>query len=267
MIDSSEAQKPELIRRYIVVGSRRFSNYWWAFVILLGGFGFLLTGISSYLSFNLLPFINEKNILFFPQGLVMCFYGILGLIFSCYLWLTIFWGVGGGFNEFNKRQGIVRIFRWGFPGKNRRIDLSYDIKDIEAIRVEIKEGLNPRRILYIRVKGNTTVSNQTSDIRTDKNEVFVKPKVVLKGDVKKAMLVKDNENLLPASNDKKFNINPVESSLMKGKKNVVGITKNLSLQNKRDIPLTRIGQPTTLEDIEKQAAELAKFLQVSLEMI
>jgi hypothetical protein len=54
---------------------------------------------------------------------------------------------------------------------------------------------------------------------------------------------------------------------MKGKKNVVGITKNLSSQNKRDIPLTRIGQPTTLEDIEKQAAELAKFLQVSLEMI
>lgn len=248
MIDSSEVQKPELIRRYIVVGSRRFSNYWWASVILLGGFGFLLTGISSYLSFNLLPFINEKNILFFPQGLVMCFYGILGLIFSCYLWLTIFWGVGGGFNEFNKKQGIVRIFRWGFPGKNRRIDLSYDIKDIEAIRVEIKEGLNPRRILYIRVKGNTTVPNK--------------------------MLVKDNENLLPASNDKKLSINPLtnrrfvsDSSLMKGKKNLVGITKNLSLQNKRDIPLTRIGQPTTLEDIEKQAAELAKFLQVSLEMI
>ena len=232
MIDPSETQKPELIRRYIVVGSRRFSNYWWASVILLGGFGFLLTGISSYLNFNLLPFINEKNILFFPQGLVMCFYGILGLIFSCYLWLTIFWGVGGGFNEFNKRQGIVRIFRWGFPGKNRRIDLAYDIKDIEAIRVEIKEGLNPRRILYIRVKGKTTVSNVTSN--------------TVKGSV---------------------NSDVKETVLVKGQKNAVGITKNLSLQNKRDIPLTRIGQPTTLEDIEKQAAELAKFLQVSLEMI
>ena len=232
MIDPSETQKPELIRRYIVVGSRRFSNYWWASVILLGGFGFLLTGISSYLNFNLLPFINEKNILFFPQGLVMCFYGILGLIFSCYLWLTIFWGVGGGFNEFNKRQGIVRIFRWGFPGKNRRIDLAYDIKDIEAIRVEIKEGLNPRRILYIRVKGKTTVSNVTSNTSKGSGNSDVK-----------------------------------ETVLVKGQKNAVGITKNLSLQNKRDIPLTRIGQPTTLEDIEKQAAELAKFLQVSLEMI
>lgn len=95
--------------------------------------------------------------------------------------------VGGGFNEFNKKEGIVRIFRWGFPGKNRRIDLVYYIKDIEAIRVELKDGLNPRRTIYLRVKG------------------------------------------------------------------------------KRDIPLTRIGQPMTLEEIEKQAAELAKFLQVSLE--
>lgn len=232
MINSSETQKSELIRRYVVVGSRRFSNYWWASIILLGGFGFLLTGISSYLNFDLLPFINSKNILFFPQGLVMCFYGILGLIFSCYLWLTLFWGVGGGFNEFNKKQGIVRIFRWGFPGKNRRIDLSYDIKDVESIRVEIKEGLNPRRILYIRVKGNTTFSSPSQN-----------------------------------SEAKLSSKTPVKSSLAKNKNNIVGIPKDPSFQNKRDIPLTRIGQPTTLEDIEKQAAELAKFLQVSLEMI
>ncbi len=232
MINSSETQKSELIRRYVVVGSRRFSNYWWASIILLGGFGFLLTGISSYLNFDLLPFINSKNILFFPQGLVMCFYGILGLIFSCYLWLTLFWGVGGGFNEFNKKQGIVRIFRWGFPGKNRRIDLSYDIKDVESIRVEIKEGLNPRRILYIRVKGNTTFSPPSQN-----SEAKVSSKT------------------------------SVKNSSTKDKNNVVGLPKDSSFQSKRDIPLTRIGQPTTLEDIEKQAAELAKFLQVSLEMI
>nr|YP_009105122.1 hypothetical chloroplast RF4 [Edaphochlorella mirabilis]AIT93793.1 hypothetical chloroplast RF4 [Edaphochlorella mirabilis] len=187
MVDSYEIQESDLIRRYIVVGSRRFSNYWWASIIFLGAFGFLLTGLSSYLQLDLFPFIQSKDILFFPQGLVMCFYGILGLFFSIFLWLTLFWSVGGGFNEFNKKDGIVRIFRWGFPGKNRRIDLLYSIKDVEAIRVELKEGLNPRRTIYIRVKG------------------------------------------------------------------------------KRDIPLTRIGQPMTLEEIETQAAELAKFLQVSLE--
>jgi len=195
MTDSYETPESDLIRRYIVIGSRRLSNYWWALVIFLGGLGFLLTGISSYLGedntvvrwLNLLPFIQSKNIIFFPQGLVMCFYGILGLIFSIYLGLTLFWSVGGGFNEFNKKEGIIRIFRWGFPGKNRRIDLSYPINEVEAIRVELKEGLNPKRTIYMRIKG------------------------------------------------------------------------------KRDIPLTRIGQPLTLEEIEKQAAELAKFLQVSLE--
>jgi hypothetical protein len=176
----------ELIRRYSITGSRRFSNYWWAGVIFLGSVGFLLTGLSSYFNFNLLPFIHAENIIFFPQGLVMCFYGVLGFIFSIYLGLTIFWSVGSGFNEFNKKDGLVRIFRWGFPGKNRRIDLSYALNDIEAIRVELQEGINPRRTIYLRVKGN------------------------------------------------------------------------------REIPITRIGQPMSLEEVETQAAELAKFLQIDL---
>jgi hypothetical protein len=176
----------DFIRRYVVIGSRRFSNYWWASIIFLGGFSFLLTGISSYLNLNLLPIIHSQNIVFFPQGLVMSFYGILGLVFSLYLWLTIFWSIGGGFNEFNKQDGIVRIFRWGFPGKNRKIDLLYSIKDVEGIRVELKEGINPKRTIYLRIKG------------------------------------------------------------------------------KREIPLTRVGQPLTLEEIETQAAEIAKFLQVDV---
>ena len=59
----------EEIRRDIVIGSRRFSNYWWASVLLVGGIGFLTTGISSKLQTNLLPFINYQDIQFFPQGL------------------------------------------------------------------------------------------------------------------------------------------------------------------------------------------------------
>lgn len=175
------------IRRYFVLGSRRFSNYCWATIILIGGIGFFLTGISSYFKLNILPFINSNTILFFPQGIVMCFYGAVGILFSLYLWLTIYWSIGGGYNEFNKKENIVRIFRWGFPGKNRKIDIVYSIKDIESIKIEFQEGLNPRRTIYMCVKG------------------------------------------------------------------------------KKPIPLTRIGQPFTLEKIEKQAADLAKFLQVNLE--
>lgn len=177
------------IRRDIVIGSRRFSNYWWASVLLLGGLGFLFTGISSKLQTNLLPFINYQDIQFFPQGLVMSFYGVIALLLSLYLWACIGWSVGGGFNEFNKKDGFVRIFRWGFPGKNRRIELVYSLKEVDCVKVDLQEGLNPRRSIYLRLKG------------------------------------------------------------------------------KRDILLTRIGQPLTLEEIEKQAADLARFLQVGLEGI
>ena len=119
----------------------------------------------------------------------MCFYGLVGSLLGLYIWLIILWNLGEGFNEFNLETGQVRIFRWGFPGKNRRIDLQYPLQDVQSIRVEIQEGINPKRIIYLKLRGN------------------------------------------------------------------------------REIPLTRAGQPVSIEEIESQAAELAKFLQVSLEGI
>ena len=53
------------------------------------------------------------------------------------------------FNEFNKKEGMIRVFRWGYPGKNRRIDFSYSLKDVEAIRVEFKQD---QGIYYPRIK-------------------------------------------------------------------------------------------------------------------
>ena len=117
--------KTDLIKYDPVVGSRRISNYVWGTITTLGGLCFLLTGISSFYQKNLLFFIHVDNIVFFPQGLVMCFYGLLAFLFSAYIWLTVFWAVGEGFNEFNKERGEIRIFRWGFPGKNRKINLTY----------------------------------------------------------------------------------------------------------------------------------------------
>ncbi len=191
---NNKQEKQNLIRRYIILGERRISNYVWTFIVFLGSCGFLLTGISSFYQnnlnlepnfFSLIPTI--KDLSFFPQGLLMSFYGSLGFLLSFYWAFNIFWNVGGGFNEFNKKEGKIRIFRWGYPGKNRRIDLSYSLKDVEAIKVELKQGLDSQRTIYLQLKG------------------------------------------------------------------------------KREIPLTGIGEPLTLKEIEKQASELANFLQVSLE--
>lgn len=188
-------ENTKLIRRYLIPGSMQLSNYWWGAIILLAGSGFLATGISSYLhifqtseSSPILLFSSAKNIAFFPQGLVMCFYGSLGLLFSSYLFFTILWQVGSGFNEFNRKKGYVRVFRWGFPGGTRRIDIIYAIETVEGIRVDIKEGVTSQRAIYMQIKG------------------------------------------------------------------------------KRDVPLTRFGQPLTLEEIEAEAAELARFLQIPLRL-
>lgn len=175
------------ILRQPVLGSRRFSNYWWASVVTIGATGFLLAGLSSYLQINLLPVSDPTKLVFFPQGLAMSFYGVAGLLLALYLWLTVLWDTGGGYNEFNRENGEIHIFRWGFPGKNRKIELKFPVQDVQAVRVEIKEGLNPRRCLYLRAKG------------------------------------------------------------------------------RRDIPLTRVGEPLSLAELENQGATLARFLGVPLE--
>jgi hypothetical protein len=176
-----------LVLRQSILGSRRFSNYWWAAIVSIGATGFLLAGISSYLRVNLLPFSDATQLVFLPQGIALSFYGVAGVLLATYLWLVITWDVGGGYNEFSQKSGDITIFRWGYPGKNRKIELKCKTTDIQSVRVEIKDGLNPKRAIYLRVKG------------------------------------------------------------------------------KRDIPLTRVGVPMSLTELENQGAELAKFLQVPLE--
>nr|YP_009295698.1 conserved hypothetical plastid protein [Mastocarpus papillatus]AOL58182.1 conserved hypothetical plastid protein [Mastocarpus papillatus] len=177
------------IKKDIILGSRRLSNYWWATFILLAGLGFFLVGLSSYFKVELLPFAESSNVIFVPQGLIMTFYGTIAILISLFLWVTIIWNIGGGYNEFNNDKGVITIFRLGFPGKNRCIQLQYRINEIQSIRVSIKEGITPKREIYLKTKDN------------------------------------------------------------------------------REIPLTRVGQPLLLSEIEEKATSLAQFLGVILEGI
>ncbi len=176
-----------LIFRQDVLGSRRFSNYWWAAVATIGGVGFLLAGLSSYFHTNLLIVSDTSTLIFIPQGVALLFYGLAGSLLALYQWLMIILNVGGGYNEFDKKNNKLTIFRWGFPGKNRRVELICPLEDVQAVRAEIQEGLNTKRKLYLRVK------------------------------------------------------------------------------QRRDIPLTRVGQPLSLSQLENEGAELASFIGVPLE--
>ena len=170
-----------------ILGSRRLSNLLWAAIVTMGGIGFLLAGLSSYLHTNLLFVSDTSNLQFIPQGVALTFYGIAGSLLAAYLWLLLVWNVGGGYNEFNKQTGKVVISRQGYPGKNRQVEVDIPIEEVQSVRAEIREGLSPKRALYLRSK------------------------------------------------------------------------------KRRDIPLTRVGEPIALSTLENQGAELARFLEVPLE--
>ncbi len=121
-------------------------------ILFLAGLGFFLAGLSSYLKINLLILSDTSEIIFIPQGIAMLFYGTGALGIAIYIFLTIIWDIGSGYNEFSKLENIVRIIRIGFPGKNRTIFLSYEFKNIKNIKFLIKQGLNPRCNILLVLK-------------------------------------------------------------------------------------------------------------------
>ena len=141
-----------LVRFNLILGSKRISNYFWLSISFLGGTGFFLAGLSSYLQIQILPFTKIDNISFIPQGIVMTFYGSIGIFLGLFLCANIIFNVGGGYNKYDKNFNKVEIFRLGFPIQNREIYLSYDFKEIRSIKLSIQEGLNPKREIYLCTK-------------------------------------------------------------------------------------------------------------------
>nr|YP_010760447.1 photosystem I assembly protein Ycf4 [Cuscuta nevadensis]WEY30425.1 photosystem I assembly protein Ycf4 [Cuscuta nevadensis] len=143
----------------LISGSRKKSNFVWTFILFVGSSEFLLVGISSYFSVNVISF--------FPQGIIMTFYGISGFFISLYLLCLLFWNVGGGYDLFDKKRGVFCIFRWVFPGRNRRIFLRFFLNDIRSIRIEVKEGFYTRHVLYIDIRGQKAIPlTRTDEILT-----------------------------------------------------------------------------------------------------
>ena len=91
------------------------------------------------------------------------------------------------YDDLNKEKEQITLTRLGFPGKNREISLTYEMNEVQAIKVSITEGLNPKREIYLRTK------------------------------------------------------------------------------NQREIPLTPVGAPIVLAEIEEKAIELAQFIGVRVE--
>ena len=140
------------IIRNNITGAKNIRSIFFMIILIFAGLGFFLAGLSSYLNYNLLKITDTSEIKFIPQGIAMLFYGSGALGIGIYILLTVLWNVGSGYNEFSKNEEIVRIVRLGFPGKNRKIFLSYEFKNIRSLKFLIKQGLNPRCNILLVLK-------------------------------------------------------------------------------------------------------------------
>ncbi len=178
---STAVQKPF---EQLVLGSRRFSNYFVCLMVTIGGVGFILASFSSYLGKDLLPLGHPSSMIFVPQGLVLGLYGIAAAFLAIYLFLLIVIDFGAGKNLFDKKRGLVTISRRGFF---KEISVEIKLSDVKAVKMELREGLNPRRRICLRVNG------------------------------------------------------------------------------RKDVPLSGVGSPTPIDQLEREGAELARFIGVNLE--
>jgi len=140
-----------------IKGSRRLSNIFWALIVSAGGLGFFLSGLSSFFNTNLLLFSDSTNISFIPQGIVLVFYGTVGSILGIFLCLTIWWDVGFGYNEYSKEKQKVTIYRKGFPGKNQELSLEFNFQELKSIKLFLRDGLNPKRQLFLCLIDNREI--------------------------------------------------------------------------------------------------------------
>tara|TARA_Y100001968_G_scaffold332294_1_gene389882 strand:+ start:1683 stop:2258 length:576 start_codon:yes stop_codon:yes gene_type:complete len=186
----TEASSDKLVQENLKVvnqkvsGSRRISNYLVGSMVSIGGIGFILASLSSYFGRNFLPLGNPSSLIFVPQGLIMGVYGIAASLLAIYLWTLVAINFGSGSNLFNKDKDILIVSRRGFL---KEIKVDIPLKDIKAVKLDIKEGINPKRRICLRLNG------------------------------------------------------------------------------RKDLPLSGVGQPQPLGDLERDGAELARFLGVNLE--
>ena len=134
-----------------------FGRHFWYFVTIIGGIGFILAGIFSFFNYELITWNQPSTLLFLPNGMLLEFYGTIAVLSVITSLIFILLDIGNGYNEYNKIEEVVRIIRNGFPGKNRKILMTYPFSEIEAIQLRITDGLNVKRQIYLRLKDSRLI--------------------------------------------------------------------------------------------------------------
>ncbi len=152
--DYQEGSKAEQLKKTLLVqevkGSRRSTNFIVSSMVSIGGIGFLLAALSSYQGRDFLPLGHPASLIFIPQGLIMGLYGIAAFLLAIYQWTLVAMNFGAGRNCFDKDSGLLSVTRKGFF---KEINLQVKLKDIKAVKLDVRDGINPRRRISLRLQG------------------------------------------------------------------------------------------------------------------
>ena len=147
-----------------IKGTRTFSNYIWFTLLFISGIGAITIGISTYLvdikkNFY---FENFSNIKFLPQGILLTFYGACALLISFVISFLLLFDLGAGNNEIFIKEKRISLSRKNFPSyesiekkipfRQEHLYLVYKFEEINFLELEIINGINPKRIIYLILK-------------------------------------------------------------------------------------------------------------------
>jgi hypothetical protein len=153
------------VRRDVLFGFRRDKNSYVRRILFWGGLLFVITGLSVWQQKQLLPYLDIKEVTFFPQGLALCFYGRIFFAQGVHLFRKRYLSVGSGFNEYDRKNSHVHIFRWGSPARYRRLEFFYSFDELEFLCIKKGRPTIKSTDLYLFTKhGKSLILTQTGEI-------------------------------------------------------------------------------------------------------
>ena len=85
--------------------------------------------------------------------------------------MTIWWDIGFGYNEYSKEAQQVTLYRQSFPGNNRELCLRFNFSELKSIKMFIRDGLNPKRQLFLCLNDNREIPLTGVDQPTALNKI------------------------------------------------------------------------------------------------
>ena len=147
-----------------IISSKHRENTLLSNLLSIVGVGYFLTGVSSFYNTNYLLLPGCETISFIPQGIVMVFYGTVGIFLGMFLnFLVLCFKIGFGVNVYNQKREMIIISRRLFPKFNRKdmkLCCVVSFFEVASLKVSLTYGKEGCLILYKKNSSVITLSEE-----------------------------------------------------------------------------------------------------------